>query len=386
MTYQTSPQMPWIFPDQAYQMNHRGTIPEVAMTPLNAVVGSTTSWLAHAQRVALERVKNTHNSQMGMEGKLNTTARSQRYMRPASRSAVPNGVFEGSPMTYTTSGNAFRGGVITTKEGQEWLAKRLKERATEYGALATGQPVKTDRLQVSPYTDINLVLSQLFSAFSAGSWTSTSVDYTSKLLQSLLKNGAKFQPSDFGDYARSVAKLTETVRPYVGLPDDDAVRPAGFSFSPTDERLRLINQIYKNLQLCEQVVKEIARTIYDSQSVRDQTMASLSSRLLGAQLQAFNPESASLARQTLVQEAQGPPLGPGPSFFQPRRVEVGPLDEDDREELFIERARRAEPVEAEAPAAAAERAAADRAVDEDLAARMEGLGKKRRGRPRKYKF
>lgn len=376
MTYQTTPNLPWIFPDQAYQMNHRGTIPEVAIKPLEAVVGQTTSWLADAQRMALNKVKNTYNSQMGMEGKLNTTARSQRYMRPASRSAVPNGVFEGSPMTYTTSGNAFRGGVITTKEGQEWLAKRLKERATEYGALATGQPVKTERLEVSPYTEVNLVLSQLFSALSVGSWTSSTVDYTSKLLQALLKNGAKFQPSDFGDYARSVAKLVETVRPYVGV-DEVAV---GFSFSPTAERVRLINQTYKNLQLSEQVVKEIARTIYDSQSVRDQTMASLSSRLLGAQLQAYNPESASLARQTLVQEAQGPPLGQGPSFFQPRPVEVAPLDEEDREELRLERARREPP-----PELAMDEREAYAPDLEDAAARMEGLG--RRGRPRrKYKY
>jgi hypothetical protein len=365
MTYQTSPQMPWIFPDQAYQMNHRGTIPEVAMTPLDAVVGSTTSWLADAQRKALDKVKNTHNSQMGMEGKLNTTARSQRYMRPASRSAVPNGVFEGSPMTYTTSGNAFRGGVITTKEGQEWLAKRLKERATEYGALATGQPVKTERLEVSPYTEINLVLSQLFSAFSAGSWTSTSVDYTSKLLQSLLKNGAKFQPSDFGDYARSVSKLIETVRPYVGI---EHGRTRGFTFEPTEERLRLIDQIYKNLQLCEQVVKEIARTIYDSQSVRDQTMASLSSRLLGAQLQAYNPASSGPERQSAIQGVEAPQLGQGPSFFQPRPVEVVPFAAE----------------EGEAPLAMDEREAYAPDLEEQ-AARMEGLGK-RRGRPRKYKY
>jgi len=140
MTFQTTPYMPWIFPDQAYEMNRGGLqyseFP--SRSSFDPDVGTESPWAAHERQVAMDRVQNTHRAQLGMEGKINTTARSQRYDRPASRSAVPNGVFYGSPMDYSTSGNAFRGGRIYTKEGQEWLAQRLQERAQEYGEMATG--------------------------------------------------------------------------------------------------------------------------------------------------------------------------------------------------------------------------------------------------------
>ena len=185
MTFQTTPNLPWIFPDQAYHMNHRGTIPEIAMRPLDALVGSPSSWSEEARKVAMDRVRNTQKAKLGMEGKLNTTERSQRYERPASRSAVPNGVFHGSPMEYVTSGG-LRGGVITTKEGQEWLAKRLKQRIEEYNNLSSGTPVKQEPIPVSPYTEVDTILNQLFTYFSAGSFTSNVSVEVNKLLQGLL--------------------------------------------------------------------------------------------------------------------------------------------------------------------------------------------------------
>lgn len=127
MTFQTSPYMQWIFPDQAYEMNQAEPLEELHSRELQAEIGGESPWAAHERQVAMDRVHNSKKAEKGMEGHLNTTERSQRYERPASRSAVPNGVFDGSPMKYVTSGNAFRGGRIYTKEGQEWLANRLQQ-------------------------------------------------------------------------------------------------------------------------------------------------------------------------------------------------------------------------------------------------------------------
>lgn len=376
MTFQTTPNLPWIFPDQAYHMNHRGTIPEIEMHPIEAIVGAESPWAKHAQQVAMDRVRNTQRAKEGMEGHLNTTARSQRYDRPASRSAVHNGVFEGSPMYYTSSGNAFRGGRIYTKEGQEWLAKRLKERAGEYSAPA-GTFKDTPMIELSPYADLDLILSQLFVSFASGSFTSAAADQANKLLQALLRNGAKFEASQIGDYAQSVGRLLATIRPSVG---EEHGQVRGFTFEPTEERLRLIDQIYKTLQLCDQVIKEIARTIYDPQSGREQIMATLTSRLLGSQAARFDPTVVGSERRQAVQDVQRPALGRTfegePGFPRPGPREIEPFA--------------AEFAEAPGPPGGAAE------EDEGLVfgnppdlfqlaeGQLEGLGKKR-GRPRKYK-
>jgi len=376
MTFQTSPNFHWTFPDQAFHMNHRGSLYEMPVEPLQANIGSASPWAQHEHEVVMQRVRNTQRAKAGMEGKLNTTERSQRYTLPASRSAVPNGVFEGSPMTYVTSNT---GGRIYTKEGQEWLAKRLKERALEYSAPSSGFPAKDSTIMVSPYADLNTILSQLFISFGTGSFTSAVADQTNKLLQALLRNGAKIQPSQLGEYAQNVGKLIETIRPSVGN-EHGEIR--GFTFEATEERLRLIDQIYKTLQLCDQVIKEIARTIYESDSSREQVMASISTRLLGSQAVAFNPTVVGPERQQAIQAVQPPALGRTFEGEPPREVQRGFPREAPAEII---------PFAAEGPDLE-EQQPLGRFPEEELVMNEEeaygelaGLGKKR-GRPRKYKY
>ena len=379
MTFQTTPNLPWIFPDQAYHMNHRGTIPEIAMRPLDSLVGSPSSWSEEARKVAMDRVRNTQKAKLGMEGKLNTTERSQRYERPASRSAVPNGVFHGSPMEYVTSGG-LRGGVITTKEGQEWLAKRLKQRIEEYNNLSSGTPVKQEAIPVSPYTEVDTILNQLFTYFSAGSFTSNVSTEVNKLLQGLLKIGSLVTPSQLAKYSTIVGKLLATIRPSVGV-EHGTIR--GFTFENTEERLRIVDQIYKSLQLCDQVIKEIARTIYESQPSREQVMASLNTRLLGSQTIAYNPTVVGPERQQEVQDVE--PVSMGRTFegqpprevqrqFNPRSPTVTP---------FASEEPAGEITRFSPPPTAPEVEEGPLADLEEITGRMEGLGK-RRGRPRKH--
>jgi len=376
MTFQTSPNFHWTFPDQAFHMNHRGSLYEMPVEPLQANIGSASPWAQHEREVVMQRVQNTQRAKAGMEGHLNTTERSQRYTLPASRSAVPNGVFEGSTMNYVTSNT---GGRIYTKEGQDWLAKRLKERAGEYSA-PSGTPVKDSTIMVSPYTELNTILSQLFISIGTGSWSSVVGDQANKLLQALLKSGAKIEPSQLGEYAQSVGKLIETVRPSVGE-SHGTIR--GRLFEAGEERLRLIDQIYKTLQLCDQVIKEIARTIYESSSSREQVMATISTRLLGSQAAAFNPAVAGPNRQTAVQNVQPPQLGRTFEGEPPREVQRGfprvpPAEVVPFAAEFNEGPQQQQPLGM----------FPEQQRNEDLeglVGRMEGLGK-RRGRPRKYKY
>lgn len=359
-TFQTTPMQPWIFPDHAYHMNHRGTIPEPVERPFQGIMGSPSPWAEHDNKVAMDRVRNTQKAKLGMEGHLNVTARSQRQQLPASRSAVPNGVFEGSPMEYVTSAG-LRGGVITTKQGQEWLAKRLKERAEEYGALSSGAPAKPfTPIVTSPYTELDTTFSSLFTAFSSATYNTATVELASKLLMALLKVGSVIQPSELAVYSRHLGKLIETIRPYY---NEEGQEVRSLLLSQPVERGRIVDQIYKTFQLCDQVVREIARTVYDSQSSRDQVMSTLTTRLLGSQAVQYGrptPDvaattmSSSAPRREAIQAVQPVPMGQQQPTFPPPPAPPAPVPEV--------------------------------AMEEEEAYNLAGLGRRhgRRGRPRKY--
>jgi len=393
MTFQTSPYMQWTFPDEAYEIakSRKGVQYSnfSSNKDLGAEVGSESPWAQHEYQVAMDRVRNTQRAKTGMEGHLNTTERSQRYDRPASRSAVPNGIFEGSPMEYLTSAG-LRGGRIYTKEGQEWLARRLQERIGEYEAIATGNFSRgmPAPIAVSPYTNVDTLLSQIFAAFSAGSFTSSVAQALNQLLDSFLKIGAALTPSQLGVYAKSVQQLNETIRGYRGgepgidyergnieeqLMGEEARAPI---YNPGEERLRLVQSMQTTLKLINGVIREIARTINDPLSGRQQVMATLSQRLLGEQLAEFNPEFAGEERQAAVRNVPGVPQGVpsgrtllGPTFAEERQAQQ---DEQDLLQAGFPQFEEQQPNPNQDL--------------EDLAGRMEGQGKKQRGRPRKYKY
>jgi len=314
MTFQTTPYYPWIFPDEAVHMNRavRQFAPNV-VKPFDGVFGQPSSWAAEAHQQVMDKISNTKRSLAGMEGKLNVTERSQRQSRPASRYEYKNGIFEGSPMHYITSGNAFRGGVITTMEGKQWIKERLKQRIGELDAIATGNYSRgpPSEISFSSVTEIDSLLSQIFSAFGSGSFTSSVNTALTSLISALLKNGSSLSASQVGDYSRAVQKLIETTRPYEGDGDEDEGFRGELVYSAEEKRIRFIRGINKSLKIVEAIMGEIARTVYDSKSSREQVMATLASRLLGQQVQQYAPTFRP-GVQEAVREAQAAPLG-GPA-------------------------------------------------------------------------
>jgi len=342
MTYQTSPYMKWIFPDEAYHLNTKGITP---LRPVPLKNGfdlfegggseARTIFDSHDRKVALDRVRYNKKKEEGMLGHLNTTVRSQRYDRSASRSAVPNGVFPGND--YVTSAG-LRGGVIYTKDGQEWLAKRLKQRAEEYSALSSGDFSKgpPSHIDVSPYNDVDTLLQILFTAFTSGTFSNSVNDNLNKLLQALIKIGTVINPSQLTEYAQAIGKMTETTRSFIG---DQFAEVQGFAFEGREKRFRNLDAINATLKVIDAAIKEIARVIYEPQAARKLVMDQLSSRLLGRQVAQFRPGFISPERQERI-EAVGPPaLGPRPGppsdllNLQPEaiRPEDGEEEEEDVE-------------------------------------------------------
>jgi hypothetical protein len=313
MTFQSTPYKSWIFPDEAYHMNEKGIgqlKPVSLRNGFDLIPGGGSEaqeyFDSHDRRVALERVKMNKRKEEGMLGRLNTTVRSQRYDRPASRSAVPNGVFHGSPMDYTTSAG-LRGGVITTKEGQEWLAKRLKQRIQEYDALASGDFSKGPpaRIELSPYNDVDTLLQIVFTNFSSGSFTGTTNENLNRLLQAFIKIGAVITPRQLTMYTQAVQKMIQATRPYTGT---ELGEELGLAFENREKRLRSVDAINTTLKIIEATLREIARVIDEPQTTREQVMATLQTRLLGRQIEQFVPGYADEYRRAAIEGI--PPRGP----------------------------------------------------------------------------
>lgn len=324
-TYQTTPAMPWVFPDEAYHMNRKGMQPlkPAPVRSLDLLPGGGSESHAlfsnDAHRMVHERLRVNKKKESGMLGYGEMNARSQRYVRPASRSAVPNGVFHGSPMEYTTSAG-LRGGVITTKEGQEWLAKRLKERAQEYEAISTGNfsPRAPEQIQVTPYGDIDALLQVAFTAFTSGTFSSSLNDTLNRLLQSLIKVGATISPSQLTTYSQAISKMIETTRSYTGA---NLGEELGLVYEGREKRLRGLDAVNETLKIIDAAIKEIARVIYEPLSAREQVMSQLSSRLIGRQLELYKPGFIGEERQAAVEAARpvelGRPSRPGPLIPAP---------------------------------------------------------------------
>jgi hypothetical protein len=315
MTFQSTPHFNWTFPDQAIRENFYGVGPmrpnQVAsldyMSEENAVHSNFREY-AHAR--ALARVRNDKTKEQGMLGHRNTTERSQRDERPASRSSIQNGQFQGSPMLYSADAG-LRGGRIYTKEGQEWLAQRLAQRAQEYEAMSTrdfsrGPP---GRVELQPKTDaIDTLLTQIYIAFSTGLFTSTLIENMNALFGAFLTSAVNLTSPQIAGYIRNISTLQQSLRNY-SVPRI-AVGGRQLEVTVTVKTVASAVIILENIQT---VLSAIMRVVYDTPEAKQLVINGLRSRFLSTMGQELDQRVAETAeRIRLAQEAPPGPPPPGP--------------------------------------------------------------------------
>lgn len=279
----------------------------------------------HDRKVALERVRINAKKEQGMLGHLNTTARSQRYERPMSRSAVPNGVFHGSPMDYDAE-SGLRGGRIYTQEGQEWLAKRLLQRREEYSQLSSGNfsagPAK--KIDLSPFNNIDTLFQIAFTALTSGTLTGGLNDTLNQLLQAIIKAGAVITGRQLTRYAQAIQKMGSTADVYSRgnreRREDADVLPDEFNEAADVKQMSKLKLVQTTLNLISAAIREIARVIDQPPAARKQVMDTLASRLFGRQLEQYvargedvypemqfgQPTSGAVSRDILPAEPEAP--------------------------------------------------------------------------------
>jgi len=304
---------PVIWADQANAMNKHGIgklkpIHFSSLQEMGVQSSPHSEWKKEADAKVHHQLQTNKLKESGMLGTRNTTERSQRYELPASRSDVPNGVFHGSPMEYITSAG-LRGGVITSKEGREWLRKRLHNRIVEYDAIANGDFSQgpPPAIDVRPkFTMLDSLFQQVFDQFSTGLFSTGIIDTMSRLMNAYLDAGPTFDANELGPYAESIQKLTEAVRSYEG---DIGQEGLFGERALAQENKRVILFVRKTLVNMNKITEEIARTIYMTIPQRKNIMDELRSKFLKKTTREFTPRFASPSIQRNIEAVPGVQLG-----------------------------------------------------------------------------
>ena len=225
---------------------------------------------------ALARVHNSKLKEQGFLGLRNTTERSQRYDRPASRSDVHNGVFPGFP--YVSSAGFLRGGTgAITKEGREYVAKRLAQRIAELNAIdsqdySAGPP---QRIDVAPqFTELDTILTQFLDQFESGTFTSSLTDQAFRLQQSLVKAGAVLTPEKIAEVMSIIARLEVSAERLAV----DAPATGQYALNP--DRKAVLRSLSLTFDRIKRLLEEINRVAYESKEVREMVMRDIGARIV----------------------------------------------------------------------------------------------------------
>jgi len=327
---------PVVWADQAYAMNVHGigkmkSLPTPSLQEWGLQSSPHSEWKREADAKVRDQLQTNKLKESGMLGNRDTTERSQRYQRPASRSAVPNGIFPGHE--YLTSAG-LRGGVITSPEGREWLRKRLHNRIVEYDAIAKGDfsAGPPPAIDLRPkFTMLDSLFQQVFDQFSTGVFSSGLIDTMSRLLNAYLDAGPTFETNELGPYAESIQKLTEAIRSYEG----DANEAGLFGERAiAEENKRVILFARKTLVNMNKITEEIARTIYMTIPQRKTIMDELRSKFLKKTAREFTPRFASPSVQRNIESVPGiqlgaevqPPLAPAERPITTQEEEEAPFE------------------------------------------------------------
>jgi hypothetical protein len=277
---QTTPNIPWTFPDQAVAMNRYGvapSLPATSLRPVNIMAGVSEAhahFAANAHMEALARVENSRLARAGMEGIRNTTARSQRYDLPMSRSAVPNGVFTGSPMLYSADAG-IRGGRIYTYEGQKWLANRLKERAYEYELLNQQKfsdyapTVNYEQALLFPKTnEIDALVDQVFNYLDSANFDRNLISLLQQILNQFYNLAAALTPGDLTHFQQIFEDniLNKLIQTYAGPSLEASVRR---------EKKAVVNTAKAVVRRIITTIRNIATINNTAPGNRDQQLANL---------------------------------------------------------------------------------------------------------------
>lgn len=284
-TLQTTPQMPWAFPDASYAKHKGHTAYFSSPIPTQDFYGGSDSTKSHfddhARAVALARLQTNKLKEQGMLGLRNTTARSQRYTLPASQSSRPNGKFMDPGYEFSVTAGGLRGGTgAITKDGRAYVIRRLKERIAELDAIdnsdySNGPPPK---LFVLPqFNELDTTLQVLVDALATAAISGSLAETVVRIQTALLKVAPEMTEDDCQRYANIV---TELKRACLSLLDERGTAIAS-------EKKRVVKVVQRGLDRIEKLIVSIAQTVGQSSEFRSKLLMPLQREITAAEFRDF---------------------------------------------------------------------------------------------------
>jgi len=299
-TYQTTPYMEWAFPDDTVRANVYGVKPllKTRIPKQKFEVGDNAVhnyFAENARAQAMARVVNSQIKEAGMLGfGPPRTARTQRYILPASRSSVPNGKFMPPSYEYTQTPSGLRGGTgLLTKEGREWIHKRLKQRITELDAIDSGTPSPPSRpIEVIPNTgEIDSLFSQIIDSLAVAAVVNSLPETALKLQTAILKTAPLLTMDDLARFAQSAVDIQTAIRSLT----------ASKGKAPSAEKKFVLQALMRVIVRIETIIRELSPSVHESADVKRLVASEIANRIPRAE----RFEAPNLDQQAGQRMAQG---------------------------------------------------------------------------------
>ena len=206
-TYQSSPLLPLIFPDQAYKQNYKGVQPlkgnVLQLLPVEK--SSNPSWKPEADFKALAKVQNTLLGQQAM------------LKGPHSiKGNTPFTTYRG-PNQEAFKHSSYTGGRVWNRESENLVAHLLKDRIGQLDAIeqANFEEVQPERLAPElPQSDtfvLDKLFSDLYSSIDQGLISNALLGLMSSIMSYLATKSDKIPENKFDTYEGLFGKIRKSV-------------------------------------------------------------------------------------------------------------------------------------------------------------------------------
>lgn len=300
-TYQTTPYIPWTFPDQAIRMNKRGVHPlkPTSLPQQDMVLGAKTHWDDRLREMALQGLHTNRVKEQGMLFNRNTTDRTQAFERPAHLSQTRiNGRFMSPAYEYDVTAGGLRGGTgLITPEGRAWGKQQLLNRIQQLNAIDSGDysAGPTARTNLDPKLDaLDSAFTQFLDQWEAGAIPGSLVEAANRCVSELYRVGATITPSKLAQYVEVVARLQ------VQADRMAAVEAGRYTFK--EEKRATLRAVILIFNRWQKLAEEVARVINEPKDVREMVLQEVGQRML--------PEA--VVGQSVAGEEPGPFVPRGP--------------------------------------------------------------------------
>lgn len=206
-TYQSSPLLPLIFPDQAYKQNYKGVQPlkgnVLQLLPVEK--SSNPSWKPEADFKALAKVQNTLLGQQAMlKGPISI------------KGNIPFTTYRG-PNQEAFKHSSYTGGRVWNRESENLVAHLLKDRIGQLNTIdqSNFEEVQPSRLQPElPQSDtfvLDKLFSDLYSSLDQGLISKSLLGLMSSILSYLATKADKIPDNKFDEYEGLFGKIRSSL-------------------------------------------------------------------------------------------------------------------------------------------------------------------------------